>query len=158
MKPAQKGTQKSAKSTTATSKAFTEEERGAIRDRVQEMRAGKGGGRERRAGEDRRDAGTGSHHGQTAPHYDQRERASPNAETLVRDARVCQGRQGRLPLPGSGEVQDEVRDVRLQRQGEPRRRQHVAQRVRAERFDRCRRGKDQRAREESGELRTNSPT
>jgi len=44
MKPAQKGTQKSAKSTTATSKAFTEEERGAIRDRVQEMTAGKGEG------------------------------------------------------------------------------------------------------------------
>src|SRR5947209_5265251 len=44
MKPAQKGTQKSAKSTTATSKAFTEEERGAIRDRLQEMRAGKGEG------------------------------------------------------------------------------------------------------------------
>jgi uncharacterized protein YdhG (YjbR/CyaY superfamily) len=44
MKPAQKGTQKSAKSTTANSKAFTEEERGAIRDRVQEMKAGKGEG------------------------------------------------------------------------------------------------------------------
>jgi hypothetical protein len=44
VKPAQKGTQKSAKSTTATSKAFTEEERGAIRDRVQEMKADKAGG------------------------------------------------------------------------------------------------------------------
>jgi|SRR5467141_593002 len=44
MKPAQKGTKLSAKSTTATSKAFTEEERGAIRDRVQEMKAGKGEG------------------------------------------------------------------------------------------------------------------
>src|SRR5438552_8023419 len=43
MKPAQKGTQKSAKSTTSTGKAFTEEERGAIRDRVQE-KAGKGEG------------------------------------------------------------------------------------------------------------------
>jgi uncharacterized protein YdhG (YjbR/CyaY superfamily) len=43
MKPAQKST-KSAKSTTTTSKAFTEEERGAIRDRVQEMKAGKGAG------------------------------------------------------------------------------------------------------------------
>src|SRR6266581_552148 len=43
MKPAQKST-KSAKSTTATGKAFTEEERGAIRDRVQEMKAGKGEG------------------------------------------------------------------------------------------------------------------
>src|SRR5205814_6274704 len=44
MKPAQKGTQKSAKSTTSTGKAFTEEERGAIRDRAQEMTAGKGEG------------------------------------------------------------------------------------------------------------------
>jgi hypothetical protein len=44
MKPAQKGTQKSAKSTTSTSKAFTEAERGAIRDRAQEMTAGKGEG------------------------------------------------------------------------------------------------------------------
>ncbi len=33
-----------AKSTTATSKAFTEEERGAIRDRAEEMKAGKGEG------------------------------------------------------------------------------------------------------------------
>ncbi len=43
MKPAQKSTQRSAKNTT-TSKAFTEEERGAIRDRVQETKAGKGEG------------------------------------------------------------------------------------------------------------------
>jgi hypothetical protein len=43
MKPAQKGPRKSAKSTT-TKKAFTEEERGAIRDRVQEMKAGKAEG------------------------------------------------------------------------------------------------------------------
>src|SRR6266516_2566590 len=44
MKPAQKGTRKSAKSSAATGKAFTEEERGAIRDRVKEMKAGKGEG------------------------------------------------------------------------------------------------------------------
>ena len=44
MKPAQRGPKQSAKSTIATSKAFTEEERGAIRDRVQEMKAGKGEG------------------------------------------------------------------------------------------------------------------
>src|SRR5438477_9350211 len=44
MKPVQKGTKQSAKSTIATSKAFTEEERGAIRDRVKEMKAGKGEG------------------------------------------------------------------------------------------------------------------
>jgi hypothetical protein len=40
-------------------------------------------------------------------------------KTLVRDARVCQGRQGRLLLPKRGEVQVEVRDVRFQRRGEP---------------------------------------
>ena len=44
MNSAQKSTQKSTKSTTATRKGFTEEERGAIRDRVQEMKAGKGEG------------------------------------------------------------------------------------------------------------------
>src|SRR2546430_15708717 len=41
------------------------------------------------------------------------QRAGPFAETLVRDARVCQGRQGRLFLPKRAEVQHEVRDVRL---------------------------------------------
>jgi hypothetical protein len=81
-------------------------------------------------------------------------RASPLAENLVRDARVCQGRQGRLLLSKRAEVQHEVRDVRLQRCGEPRRRRSVANRLRAEGVDRRRRGKDYRAREESGELRS----
>ena len=47
MKPAQKGTQKPAKGTapiSSKSKGFTEEERAAIRDRVQDMKAGKGEG------------------------------------------------------------------------------------------------------------------
>ncbi len=47
MKPAQKGAQKSAKSTTAVSKnakGFTDEERGAIRERVQELKADNGDG------------------------------------------------------------------------------------------------------------------
>jgi uncharacterized protein YdhG (YjbR/CyaY superfamily) len=47
MKPAPKGIQKSAKSTTATSKnakAFTDEERAAIRDRVEEMKSDKSEG------------------------------------------------------------------------------------------------------------------
>jgi uncharacterized protein YdhG (YjbR/CyaY superfamily) len=47
MKPAQKGTQKSSKSTFAISKkskGFTEEERGAIRDRAQELNADKADG------------------------------------------------------------------------------------------------------------------
>src|SRR5712664_1571223 len=47
MKPAQKGTQKPAKNTTATSKkslGFTEEEHGAMKDRIQELRADKADG------------------------------------------------------------------------------------------------------------------
>jgi uncharacterized protein YdhG (YjbR/CyaY superfamily) len=47
MKPAQKGTQKSAKSTAATSsksKGFTDEEHGAMKERIQELRADKADG------------------------------------------------------------------------------------------------------------------
>jgi hypothetical protein len=47
MKPAQKGTQKSAKTTGASSKqskGFTDEEHGAMKDRIQELRADKADG------------------------------------------------------------------------------------------------------------------
>ena len=152
-----KATKKSAKSTTATgktSKGFTDEERAAMKERAQELKA------------------DGQADGESAvlakiaempePDRAMAERlhaiikASAPAlspKTLVRDARVCQGRQDRLLLPTRAEVQDEVRDARLQRQREPRRRRHVAGRLRAEGVDRRRRGKDRRAREESGELR-----
>jgi hypothetical protein len=53
---------------------------------------GQGGRGKRRARDDRRDAGTGPRHGRAAPCDHQSQRASPFAETLVRDARVCQGR------------------------------------------------------------------
>src|SRR5207249_1481138 len=52
------------------------------------------------------------------------------------------------------EIQVEVRDVGLQRRGEPRRRWLVAGRLCAEGVDRGRGGTHRRAREESGELRT----
>ncbi|CAA9552636.1 MAG: FIG00868433: hypothetical protein, partial [uncultured Thermomicrobiales bacterium] len=111
-----------------------------------------GGRGERRAREDRRDAGTGPRPGRAAPRDRQGQRAIPLAQTLVRDARLCQGRQGRLLLPVRGQVQRAVRDVRLQRHGEPRRRQHVADLLRAHGAVRRRRGKDRRAREEGGGL------
>src|SRR5262245_39261888 len=68
---------------------------------------GQGGRGKRCPREDRRDAGTGSRHGQAAPCHHQSQRASPLAENLVRDARVRQGRQGRLLLPKRAEVQIE---------------------------------------------------
>jgi hypothetical protein len=74
---AMKATQKSTKSTTAInkkSKGFTDEERAAMKERVQQLKAqarrtprGEGGRGKRRAREDRRDATTGSHHGRAAP-------------------------------------------------------------------------------------------
>jgi hypothetical protein len=55
------------------------------------------------------------------------------------------------------EVQDKVRDIRLQRPSEPRPRRDAADRLHADRADRRRRGKDRRTREESGELTTGEP-
>ena len=137
-----KDSQKAAKGSTATnmrSRRFTDEERAAMRERAQELKAaGEGGRGKRRAREDRRDAGTGSRHGRADPCHHQSQRASPLAENLVRDARIRQGRQRRLLLPERAEVQGEVRDARLQRQGEPRRRRHVADRLRADGTDRRR--------------------
>src|SRR5439155_2067319 len=132
--------------------------RGTSRDEGARQRAEvgreQGGGRKRPAREDRRNGGLGSRHGQAGPRDRQSQRARPLAEALVRDARVLQGRQGRLLLPGRAEVQEQVRDVWLQRRGESRRRRAVAGRLRTEGVDGRRRGTDRRAREESGELRT----
>src|SRR5262249_11935194 len=63
---------------------------------------GQGGRGKRRARGDRRDAGRVSRDERAAPCDHQSQRASPVAEALVRDARVCQGRLGRLLLPRGG--------------------------------------------------------
>src|ERR1700694_1022719 len=89
-KPLMKNTQKPAKSITAIKKkaeGFTAEERSAIKERAKELKADKADG-------------------ESAV-------LAKIAETLVRHARVRQGRQGRLLFPTRPEVQDAVRDVRL---------------------------------------------
>src|SRR5262245_30589334 len=73
---------------------------------------------------------------------------------MVRHAGVREGRQGRLLLQVRGEVQVAVRDARFQRQGEPRRRRDVADRVRAVRADGRGREADRRPRQEGGALIT----
>ena len=60
---------------------------------------GQGGWGKYRGCDARRHAGAGSRHRRAAPCDHQSQRARPHAEALVRDARVCQGRQGRLLLP-----------------------------------------------------------
>ncbi len=137
------------------SKGFTDEERAAIRERAKEQKAAASKADGERDLLEKIAA-------MSAPDRAMAERLhaiitasapSPRAEDLVRDARLCQGRQDRLLLPTRGEVQDEVRDAGLQRQCQPRRRRPVADRLRAEGVDRRRRGEDRGAREESGELR-----
>src|SRR4029450_11091717 len=86
------------------------------------------------------------------PRDRQEERTEPHSEDVVRDAGIRQGRQGHLLLPQRGEIQGAVRDVRLQRQREPRRRLYVAHRLRAPGPDRRRREADSRTREEGPEL------
>jgi hypothetical protein len=132
------------------SEGFTAEERAAMRERAKELKA-----------EAQKADGESAVLAKIAqmPETDRamaerlHERTRALAEDLVRDARVCQqGRQGSLLLPERREVQREVRYVRLQRQGEPRRGRHVADLVCAEGVDRRRRGKDRRAREDGSGL------
>ncbi len=58
----------------------------------------------------------------------------------------------RAAMKERAEVQHKVRDIGLQRHGKPRRRRHVADRLRTEGVDRRRRGKNRRTRAESSEL------
>src|SRR6266487_1516343 len=128
--------------------------RGKSRDESARERAEGGRGRGKRgARRARRDGATRSRDREAATRARQGERPGPLAEDLVRNARVReQGRQGRLLLPQRHEVQGAVRDVRLQRQREARRRLHVAHRLRAEEADQGRRGQDREARQAGGEL------
>jgi hypothetical protein len=72
------------------------------------------------------------------------------SETLLIEARAIVRGLAVPFLPKREQAQVEVRDARLQRHGEPRRRRHVADLLRAEEVDRRRREKDRRARKEIG--------
>ena len=130
---AKKATQKSDKSTTArkkTSKGFTDEERAAMRERAQELkvatrrgpRAGKADGESdvlaKIAEMPKRDRGM-------AERLHSIIKASAPAlspRTWYGMPAYAKDGQCRLLLPKRAQVQGEVRDLRLQRQGEPRRR------------------------------------
>src|SRR5437870_13372092 len=100
-KPAKKGTRKPAKSTTATGKTFkgfTDEERVAMKERAQELKAAtrRGPRADKADGESAVLAKIAEmpEPDRAAPCDHHSKRAGPLAETVVRDARVCQGRQG----------------------------------------------------------------
>ena len=124
-----KSPQKSAEGTTAAnrkSNGFTAEERAAMKERSRELKSAARAKNAEADGE--RDVLAKIAEMAEADraiaervHAIVKQRPRPLAENLVRDARLRQGRQGPLLLQARGEVQDEIRDVRLQRQGEPRR-------------------------------------
>src|SRR5262245_57360303 len=149
-----KDKQKSARSTTSrASTRFSDEERAAMKERSREAKASA----EKADGESEvlaKIAGNGSHDGRADPCHREGRFAGHLAANVVRDARVRQGRQRRLLLPAGAEVQAEVRDAGLQRQGEARRWRHVADLLRPAEADARRRGEDRRADRASGELRT----
>ena len=135
---AKKATQKSAKSTSATnkkSKGFTNEERAAMKERAEELkkeaaaaRRRQGGRGRRRAREDRRDAGTDRA-------MAKRLHVIVKATAAILSPKPWYGMpayamDGKVASASKrAEVQREVRDGRLQRHGEPRRRRHVAGRL-----------------------------
>ena len=90
-----------------------------------------GGRRKRRAGEDRRDAGAGPRHGDADPCSRHGQRTGPRRRERGTGCPPIQGRQGRLLLPERAQVQRALRHARLQRRGEPGRRRHVADCLRA---------------------------
>ena len=109
----------SAKKETQESEGFTDEERAAMKERARELKAAARGKKGAADGESDVFAKIAE-----MPEPDRAmamriheiimaRRASPRAENLVRDAGVCQGRQGCLLFPERAKVQSEVRDVRL---------------------------------------------
>jgi transcriptional regulator of acetoin/glycerol metabolism len=115
------------------SKGFTAEEKAAMRERVKELKASKS-------------------------------RADAEKDVLAKIAEMPKSDRAMAKrlhaIVKDGKVvcvfqsADEVRDVRLQRHGEPRSGRHVADLLRAEGADRRRREEDRCAREEGGELTT----
>jgi uncharacterized protein YdhG (YjbR/CyaY superfamily) len=144
---------------------ITDEERDAMRERAQELKAATRRGPAR--GQGGRESAVLAKIAET-PKADramaERLHAIVKASAPILSPRTWYGmpayaKDGKVVcfFPKRAEVQDEVRDARLQRQGEPRRRHHVADRRRSEGTDRRRR-QDRRAREESSELRTELAT
>ncbi len=153
----------SAKATTGkASKGFTDEERAAMRERAQELkaaarrgpRAGKADGDSdvlakiaEMQGPDRAMAKRRSTRSSKPARQRSRREPGTGCPRTPRTARSSASSKARR-------VQIQVSDVRPQRRGEARRRRHVADRLRAEGVDRRRREEDRRAREEGGELRS----
>ena len=156
MSPTAKTQKPSKRATHKASKTFTAQERAAMRERAREQKADA----RRRDGESEV---LGKIAEMRAPDRAMAEKIhailKANAPDLA--PRTWYGMpayakddKNRLLLPIRREVQDALRDAWLQRQGEPRRRAHVADRLRADEADRRRREEDRRTRQAGGQLTT----
>jgi hypothetical protein len=139
-----KAAKKSATSTTTSKKAksngFTAEERAAMKERARELKA-----------EAEKADGENALLAKIAEMPKSDRAMAKRVHAIVKASAPGLSPKTWYGMPG--QVQVEVRDARLQRQGEPRRRHHVADRFRADEVDRRRREEDRRAREEGNELR-----
>jgi hypothetical protein len=112
-----KDTNKSAKNATANDtkfEGFTDEGRGVMKEHALELKATAHRGRRGQGGRGNRRA-----------HKDRGQRASPRAET---QGTGCPRMPRSSASPKAHRSSNEVRDVRLQRRGEPRQRRHVTDR------------------------------
>ena len=152
---ARKGTQRSAKSTTGkTSKGFTDEERAAMKERARELKA-------EARGKNAEEAVLAKIAEMPEPDRAMAKRlhaviqaSAPALTPKTWYGMPAYAKDGKVVcfFQSAEKFKSTVRDVRLQRRGEPRRGRDVADLLRAEGVDRRRRGKDRRAREESGGL------
>jgi hypothetical protein len=141
------------------SKGFTDEERAAMRERAKELKAEERANKNRAAGESAVLAKIAE---MPEPDRAMAERVHEIVKASAPElspktwygmpAYANKDGQGGVLLPERAEVRLEVRDARLQRRGEPRRRRHVGDLLRAQGVGCRRRGKDQRARAEGGGL------
>ena len=155
-----KKTKMSTKTATASKKKYsglTDEERAAMKERVQELKAEARGGSRANKADGERDvlakiaAMTGSDRAMAKRIH---EIVTESAPDLTPKTWYGMPDMPKTATSSSSskaaEVQDAVRDVRLQRQGEPRRRRHVADRLRADAANGCCRCKDRGAGKELG--------
>ena len=162
MRP-KKDTQESDKSTTATgktSKGFTDEERAAMKERSQELKAAA-------KNADGESAVLAKIAEMPEPERTMAERlhaiikaSAPALSPKTWYGQPAYTKDGKVVcfFQSAQKFNTRYATLRLQRRGEPRRRRHVADLLRAEGVDCRRRGEDRRAREESGELRTDLAT
>ena len=154
-------TQKSSPKTAAKGEApqFTDEEKAAMKERAKELKAEAARGKDADAEDDvlAKIAEMPESDRVMAERIHALVKANaPELKPKLWYGMPAYAKDGKLVcfFQSSGEVQKQVRDIRLRVRGEPRRGQHVADRLRPHQADRRRREEAWRTRKEGSELET----